>query len=158
MVASRLNTEKESVHQGENVMKKILFVAAAMVLLLGGCQNPTTGSAKAQVRFSNRTMDAQFPYGLKLGDAAYNGGLIPGDVTSYFETTPGTYSLSVKTSTGAWANAATGTATLEASKKYTVVISGSFTLETMVWSVGNESASLGLSKALGAVKPLETVR
>ncbi|MBW8003526.1 MAG: hypothetical protein FVQ80_16180 [Planctomycetes bacterium] len=78
-------------------MKKIfryLLVGIAIVFIFVNLGCPLEGN-KAHVRFQNST-DYTLFYGVKYGDAVYNGEVPPGFISAYYETEPGTYSLQAK--------------------------------------------------------------
>ena len=121
-------------------MKNKIYIGVLLLFMIifTSCTNQNLASSKANVRFSNLSSDCVVIYGMKFGDAEYIGTLSPNMTTDYFETTPGEYSLFIRTSAGTWVQGFYGTATVKRSKKYSVIISGNISDSTLVWSINNE--------------------
>lgn len=122
-------------------MKRIALLASIVVLLFSSCSNilgnssSDAASDSAQIRFRNSTIDYQFSYGMKVGDAEHVGPLNIDQTTIYLRSKPGSYLLQAMTSNGSWIDLSQGVLTIEKNRKYTVVISGSSYLDTMRWDL-----------------------
>ena len=119
-------------------MKKIfryLLVGIAIVFIFVNLGCPLEGN-KAHVRFQNLT-DVTLLYGIKYGDAVYNGQVPPGFVSAYYETEPGTYSLQAKDASGNWLTISTGSLSVRGDHEYTIVGEGA--LGYYIWRVVQDS-------------------
>ena len=115
-------------------MKKLLFVLFIILsIFLISCSSADDdsddagggGSSSAQVRFQNSFTDGTYlTYGIGLGDARYSGSLYPGNVTSYKETSGGTYSVQLKGEDGLWHTDSLGSFYVAGGHSYTVIIAG----------------------------------
>ena len=84
-----------------------------------------SGSTSVLVRFQTSFTDGTYlSYGIRLGNAVYNGSLYPGNVTSYKSTEGGTYSVQLKGADGLWYTDSLGSFYVAGGHSYTVVICG----------------------------------
>ena len=81
-------------------MKKTLFKLSFLLLVATMFIACTVPDPSCEVRFQNSTTDVIIYYGVRLGEAAYSSSLSIGNVSSYAETTPGTYSVQMKDVSG----------------------------------------------------------
>ncbi len=120
-------------------MKKIfkfLLVGIVIVFIFVNLGCKLDEENKAEVRFQNGT-DVTLLYGVKYGDAVYNGEVAPGFISGYYETAPGTYSLQAKDINGNWLTISDGSLSVEGGHKYTIV--GTGTLGVYFWNVVQDS-------------------
>jgi hypothetical protein len=106
-------------------MKKnriVLLLALASILLASCSFTPST----SQVKIKNSITDFQFLYGLRLGDAEFEGSLQPDQSTSYLAITPGSYYVEAKTSSAAWVEISSSKLDVSAGKTYTLTLTGSY--------------------------------
>ena len=81
---------------------------------------------KPEVRFFNSST-YNITYGVRFGDASYDGALLEGELTSYYATEPGTYdSIYLKNGDGDWIVVETGSWLIENGSSYTVIYAGTF--------------------------------
>ena len=117
-------------------MKKIILIIFIAFIFLS-CDNSGGGGADeggssdseystvAYVRFQNSFTDGTYLlYGIGLGSAKYSGSLYPGNVTSYYSTQEGTYSVQLKTADGSWMTDSLGAFTVYGGHGYTVTVRG----------------------------------
>lgn len=104
-------------------MKKLSIIfLMAICFLLAGCD---ASEHTANVRFQNVMSDQfSFSYGLKFGEAVYEGPLAYGVTTKYYETSSGSHSLEAKSLYGSWLTLSSATFMVEGDKNYTLSILG----------------------------------
>lgn len=100
----------------------VLVCAIFLSLLVSACS--LLFPKEAEVRFQNLS-DFTLFYGVRYGDAEYIGTVPPGFISQCYTTSPGTYSLQARTDSGSWMTISTGSLTVEADHKYTIVGTGS---------------------------------
>ena len=121
-------------------MKKIfkfLLVGIVVVFIFVnlGCKLDEE-EKKAEVRFQNSS-DLTLFYGIKYGDAVYNGEVAPGFISGYYETKPGNYSLQTKDINGNWLTVSDESLSVEGGHKYTIV--GIGTAGVYFWGIIQDS-------------------
>ena len=104
-------------------MKKLsIILLMAFCFILTGCE-PKDQPAK--VRFQNVMSDQfSFSYGLKFGEAIYEGPLAYGVTTAYYETSAGNHSLEAKSNYGNWITLSSASFMVQGGKNYTLSILG----------------------------------
>ncbi len=104
-------------------MKKLsILLLMTIGFILAGCE---VRERNANVRFQNVMSDQfSFSYGLKFGEAVYEGQLAYGVTTQYYETSSGNHTLEAKSVYGSWLTLSSATFMVEGGKNYTISILG----------------------------------
>ena len=118
----------------------LVFICLSL-LVLGGCQSPTSSSSQSnlQLRYqyllSNGGQPTQLNYGVRCGDAEYDGALTYGTYSPYESMTPGAYVVQFKESNGQWATVSESSADFTGkSGKWTMTILGDISSFSFRWA------------------------
>ena len=107
-----------------------IFFLGLLCLFFIGCEVSDSESSEAanpQVRFQNAFSDGTYiQHGIRLGSAQYTGQLLPGEVTSYYSTSAGTFSVQLYDGTN-WFTDSFGSFIIDNNHKYTITITGIIT-------------------------------
>lgn len=133
-------------------MKKILvmfLLVLSSFAWIGCLDEEKKDDPVAYISFSNVTTDYTISYGIRFGEAEWNGSLAP-DANTWdewgtqgVEIEPGSYSVEMKDASGNWTVVSTGTLTAEKDHVYDVVISGtnpSYSFSLYDWGTVGKSA------------------
>jgi len=107
-------------------MAKWYLVFLSIFCLLFMACSKTSDDGQAYIRYQNMMSGTykDIHYGVRMGDAVFEGSLPSPSVSGYYSTDEGSYSVQWKNSAGTWITVSAGALSVKADKHYTLGMTG----------------------------------